>query len=562
MKLPFETGEIKLKFILTDLLIISLITFFLIFIFHTVRGLSVTGTGPEFVPVPSRLPLYALLSLTRVGVALIFSLFIAIIYGYLAYRFQSLERILIPVLDVFQSIPVLSFMPAVTMIVFSLLGGTRFSLEVSSIILILTGQVWNLIFAFYSSLKTAPPEIFETANAFRLNPLLMFFKVELPITVPSLIYNLMLSSAGGWFFLMACEMLVIGAKIYPLPGLGSFIYFESQSGNLQLVILGFAFMFFIIIFLHFFLWMPLLAWSEKFKLEQVGIPFERESRLYEVLKRSYIFNFLRNLAFSLSEKFYRINLFKGRGLKIPINYILTLSVTLLFLYIFYKIFPLFRSVKIKDIKILLESSLFSFVRVWLSLLLAVCIATPLGVFLGRRRRELRYWDPIVQIGASIPASSLFPVLISLSQKLNYPHEINIYIFLFLSGFWYILFNAMAGASKIPSDFIELVKIHRIKTIPSWKYITLPCLSSDLLTGIITASGGVWNATVVAEYFVFREKVFLVNGIGSLITSSSLGGDTARVFLATLAMATIVLLVNRLIWKRLYRIVHEKFRMEV
>ncbi len=399
------------------------------------------------------IPLYGLYSISRIFIALFISLGIALTYGYAAAHSRIMERVLVPLLDVLQSIPVLSFMPAVVVSFTSFFGGSRLALELSSIVLIVTGQVWNLIFAFYSSIKSVPEYLCEASDAFKLNAFMKFLKIELPFAVPSLAWNAMLSVAGGWFFLMACEMLVIGDRSYIMPGIGAYIYTASQQGKMVEVACGVLFILIVIVLTDAIVWRPVFAWVSKFKPDLThGEEEKSESFILDAVQHSRLFSLARDAAGWLSqwiiEQSTRFKSMPRESGSIPWIFIISLA-GMLFAVLYYS-FELLRGVNISLVLQLPGAALSSLARVLGALFISLALALPLGIYAGMRKRLSRRIQPVIQILASIPATAFFPIIIMFSHRLHLPHEFNALVLLVLSSQWYILFNVLAGASTIPT----------------------------------------------------------------------------------------------------------------
>jgi NitT/TauT family transport system permease protein len=520
---------------------------------------------------PSALPRYAFYSLVRMIVAYLLSLFFAVGYGYFAAYHKRLEAPMLAILDILQSIPVLSFLPGVMLAMVSLFPSRQLGVEFGSILLIFTGQVWNMAFSFYASLKAVPRELMEASTVYRFSRIQRFFELELPQGTIGLVWNSMVSVAGGWFFLMACEMFVLGKRDFRLPGLGSYLQSAAGAGNTTAITWGIVTMIGLVVLIDQLVWRPAIAWSDKFKLEQVESTGAHSSPILNLLRKSPLLARLRASATTpLMEHLY-ISAARHRrpqGEQTPPSSwqkgLLILAGMIALLLILHGVFQgalLLRGITRADILTTLASAGATFLRVVASLVISSAWTIPAGVAIGFNPRLARIAQPIAQVAASVPATALFPVLllglISLGGGLN----TGSILLMLLGTQWYILFNVIAGAIAIPSEFREVADIFRFSRIDRWRTVILPAIFPYLITGLVTASGGAWNASIVAEYFHFKGQVLSTFGLGAEISSATDAGNFALLLLATIVMATLVVSVNRLVWRPLYRRAETRYRLE-
>ncbi|PMQ01903.1 MAG: ABC transporter permease [Dictyoglomus sp. NZ13-RE01] len=517
---------------------------------------------------PTKLPLYAIYSLIRMIFAYILSFIFTLVYGYLAAYNKRLEKILIPLLDILQSIPVLSFLPPVFMAVLALFPGSKLGLEIVSIILIFTGQVWNMVFSFYQSLISIPRDLREASKILKLNPWQRFWYLELPYSAIGLLWNSMMSVAGGWFFLMACEMFTITNQEIVLPGIGSYLSFSAMKGDLNKIIYGLLTLITVIILIDQLVWRPLTAWSQKFKMEFTKGD-EVESTILIWYRRSQIVNIIRErIAHPLREK---INMFfvkkyiqeakqisnPSKLIKIFNNIILALII-LLVIRGAIGLGNLIIQLPLETWKQIIFSAFMTFLRVAVAVTIGLAWTLPVGVKIGMNPKLAKIFQPIVQIVASVPATAVFPVI--LMFLINTAGGLNLasILLMLLGTQWYLLFNIIAGAMSIPKDLIEVSLLLKINKWEKWKTLILPCVFPYLVTGGITAMGGAFNATIVSEYVQFGNKIIKTIGLGALITEASSTGNNALLAGATLTMALMVVAINRLFWKRLFKLSEEKY----
>ena len=520
---------------------------------------------------PMALPGYAAYSLARIAVAYGLSLAFTLVYGYIAAYNPKAERFMIPLLDVLQSIPVLSFLPGVMLAMVALSPKRQLGLEFGAILLIFTGQVWNMAFSFYSSLKSIPKEMRETARIFRFSPWQRFTQVELPFAAIGLVWNSMMSVAGGWFFLMACEMFVLGSKDFRLPGLGSYLQTAASAGDTSAILWGISVMIAIIVLLDQLVWRPVIAWAEKFKMEQVESRHLPHSWVLEILRRSKSLGHLQQLAFvPLAESLELYLARKSRARHRPAQVpkwgkwtVVALGATFLLavLYAVGGAASMLAQLDRSEVAQLVKAAGATFLRVNLALFLGAAWTIPVGVAIGLSPRLARVAQPIAQVAASVPATALFPVVLLAIVKAGGGLGIGSIVLLLLATQWYILFNVIAGAMAIPADLKEAAVVFRLTGWERWRSLILPGIFPYLITGLLTASGGAWNASIVAEYFRFNGQTISTIGLGATISHATDSGNFTLLLAATCVMATIVVVINRLVWRRLYTLAETRFTLQ-
>jgi NitT/TauT family transport system permease protein len=553
-----------------------------LFVFAAIFGVYAIGRswlGPvqpqaHISQNPRDLPLYALYSLVRIGVAYALSLVFALAYGYIAASSRRAEIIMVPLLDILQSIPVLSFLPGVMLAMVAIFPHSQFGVELGSILLIFTGQVWNIAFSFYSSLKTVPRELHEAAVIYRFSRWQRFAQLDLPFSTIGLVWNSMMSVAGGWFFLMACEMFVLGSRDFRLPGLGSFLQTAASHGNTRAILWGVAAMIAVIVLLDQLVWRPIIVWADKFKFEQVESSGAAQTTLLNLIGRASIVLRLYRLLIQpvfdwLSRTFTvgarraaeTLSAPKQHRLRRWVGYLLAAGVLIGLGFAVFHAARELSGLHREDYWELLESAALTFLRVNTALILGALWTVPAGVAIASNPRLARIAQPLVQMAASIPATALFPIILLFLLRLRGGLEIAAMLLMLLGTQWYILFNVIAGAMAIPTDLKEAAQIYRFSSWDRWRHLTLPGIFPYLVTGMVTASGGAWNASIVAEYFHFQGRIVSTAGLGSTISSASDAGRFDVLLASTLIMATIVVLINRLLWRRLYRLASSRFKLE-
>jgi NitT/TauT family transport system permease protein len=546
---------------------------------YGVYAIGHTWLGPvpaqvEISQSPRALPLYALYSLVRLGLAYGLSMLFALAYGYVAARSKQAEIVLIPLLDILQSIPVLSFLPGVMLAMVALFPHSQLGIEFGSIILIFTGQVWNIAFSFYSSLKGIPRELREAAIIYRFGRWQRFVELDLPFSTIGLVWNSMMSVAGGWFFLMACEMFVLGNRDFRLPGLGSFLQTAASHGNTRAILWGLAAMVTVIVLLDQLIWRPVIAWADKFKFEQVETAKAATHNLLTLLGRaSFVIRIFRlvvrpvidwitiNIAVGARRAAATFPVAKHKGTRRSVLIVLAAVILVGLGFAVFHAARELSDLSRADYFTLLRSAGFTLLRVNAALLIGALWSVPVGVAIGFSPRLARIAQPLAQIAASIPATALFPVILLFLIKFRGGLELAAMLVMLLGTQWYILFNVIAGAMAIPTDLKEASSIFRFGSWDRWRYLILPGIFPYLVTGLVTASGNAWNASIIAEYFHFQGRIVSTIGLGSAISRASDAGRFDLLLAATLVMATIVVLINRLLWRRLYRLASTRFKLE-
>lgn len=514
---------------------------------------------------PVNLPYYAWLSVLRQFLAYLLSLGFSITYGYVASHNKRLEPIMISLLDILQSVPVLSFMPGVILGLMALFPYGRVGIELGSIVLIFTGQVWNMAFSVYSSMSSLPREFREASEIFNLTPLQRFLYVELPYSTIGLVWNSMMSVAGGWFFLMACEMFTLGERDFRLPGLGSYLQLAAIEGDTEAVLMGLATMIAIIVIIDQLVWRPLIAWSQKFKVELATEEIIPTSIVLTVIERSTLILRIGGVINTLMEKisagFSRTTPRKSRGKSPFILRIIIIGILALILgYASIRLFLLISGIPVNKWGEIMINDLFTLFRVSIAVVLSILWTLPLGVFIGTNPRLSSVMQPLVQILASIPATAVFPIILIWLLSMRGGLSIASILLMLLGTQWYLLFNIIAGAMSIPADLKEAADVFQLKGVERWRKLIIPAVLPYLVTGGITATGGAWNASIVSEYVHFRGQILTVRGLGAMISSSADKGDISLLAGSTIVMIITVTLINRFFWRRLYWLAEEHYSL--
>ena len=548
-------------------------------IFFTIVSTGTYWLGKPVPVVPishsiGALPVYAFYSIVRISIAYLLSLVFAVSYGYVAAYNPRIEPWMVAVLDILQSIPVLSFLPPVVLAMVALVPGHQMGIEMGVILLIFTGQVWNLAFSFYSSLKSIPREMIEASRIFRYSAWQRFWQLEMPYSAIGLVWNSIVSVAGGWFALIACEMFTMGDRNFQLPGLGSYLQTATADGDIRALVSGFAVVILIVVATDQLVWRPLIAWSDKFKFEQVESADRVTSPILELLRRSSLFSTLpgRILA-RIEEPIYR-RMSQSKECRVvhpldeekkrkpsPFLWTLASAAILVVLWGAAQAVVMLRTVTWPDLRLLLEGAAATFLRVNAALLISAAWTVPVGVAIGFNPRLARIVQPLAQVMASVPATAFFPILLIGLVKIGGGLGIGSIALMLLGTQWYILFNVIAGAMSIPSDLREVASLYRFTRWQRWTRLILPGIFPYLITGMVTASGGAWNASVFAEYSHVADRTLQTIGLGAQIDAATDTGRFPILLLATIMISLMVVTMNRLVWRRLYRLAETRYKLE-
>ncbi len=517
---------------------------------------------------------YAFFSLVRVTAGYLFSLAFTLVYGYMAAKSRLAEPVLIPLLDILQSVPVLGFMPGLVLALVGIFPNSNLGLELAAILMIFTGQGWNMVFSFYSSLKTVPTELRDVSRLFHLNKMETLRKVELPFAANGLLWNSMLSMAGGWFFLMVIESFSLGNKDFRLPGIGSYMAVAYEQGDVAAILSGIGTMFILIALVDRCVWAPLVVWSERFKMDTSSRGIATRSMVLDWLKKSrfiaafdertseWKFEFQKRLT-KLSKKVWKPSL--NRRVRSSFPFLLRLVLAGLGLAILVY--------GIRSMAILLAATpglvwlgylrdtFFTLLRVTAAVILGSIWTIPLGVMIGTSPRLTRKMQPVVQVVASFPAPMLFPILTSLLLVAGISIEFGAVVLMVFASQWYILFNVIAGATQIPRTMLDVAEVFQLRGIHYWRSIVIPAIFPSLLNGWITAAGGAWNACIVSEFVERGNQTVAATGIGAAITEAARAGNFPMLAGAILMMVTTVVLINRFFWGSLYRMAETKYRFD-
>jgi len=512
------------------------------------------------------LPGYALFSLARGLAAYALSLLFTLVYGTWAAKDRVAERVLIPALDVLQSIPVLGFMPGLVLGLVAAFPRSNVGLELASVLMIFTGQAWNMAFSYYHSLRTLPPDLVEVARLARFSFWQRLRWVELPSAAIGLVWNSMMSMAGGWFFLMAAEAFVLGEHDFRLPGLGSYMSVAVARGDGAAMALAVLAMTSLVVALDQLLWRPLVAWSQKFRMEEGGESEAPQSWFLDLLRRSRLAGALRERAAGVRGGARRpAGAPSGRaGPRPRARAALSVAAFALLLgtlaYGGLRLAGLLRGVPPAEWRALAGAAGLTLARVLLSTALGTLWALPAGLAIGLSPRLSRLLQPVVQVVASFPAPMLFPAAVALLEAAGVGLGPGSVLLMLLGTQWYVLFNVVAGASAVPADLREAARLFRWGRWQRFRSLYVPAVFPHLVTGWVTAAGGAWNASIVSELVNFRGQVLSAEGLGSRISLAAARADFPSLAAAVALMAVVVVFFNRLVWRPLHHLAETRFAL--
>jgi NitT/TauT family transport system permease protein len=519
---------------------------------------------------PWDLPLYALRSTMRMLAAMAASLLFTFAFASLAAKSRRAETVLVPLLDILQSVPVLGFISITVTAFMALAPGHALGAELAAIFAIFTSQAWNMAFSFYQSLKTVPDDLKEASRSLRFSAWMRFWRLEVPFAAPALIWNMMMSMSGGWFFVVACEAINVGSTNLLLPGIGSYIAVAVSERNLTAICWAIAMMLGVILLYDQVLFRPLVAWSYRFRAGEAEETPRPRPWMLTVLQRSALIDLATKpvvAGFDASLRWSSLG--ARRQIAVPepdrprplADRLWNASLILVGLAGAAVVaFHVHRTFPTRAIVEALLLGLPTLARVLVLIALASLVWVPVGVMIGLRPRLAAAVQPVAQMLAAFPANLLFPLAVSAIVALNLDPDIWLSPLMVLGTQWYILFNVMAGASAIPRDLKDASGNLGLKGWQWWRRFALPAVFPFYLTGAITASGGSWNAAIVAEWVSWGDRHLAAHGIGAYIAEATEKGDMDRVVLGIVVMIVYVIGLNRLLWRPLFALAERKYRM--
>jgi NitT/TauT family transport system permease protein len=520
----------------------------------------------------ANLPYYAARSLLRMFIALFFSYAFSLSYAYVAARSRRWRRALIPALDILQSVPVLGFLAITVTFFVALFPGSELGFECAAIFAVFTSQAWNITFSFYHSLISQPQDFDEASKLMGLSRWKRFWTIDVPGGAIGLVWNGMMSFGGSWFFLTASELITVSNRSYTLPGVGSYVGVAEREGTLAAVVWGILTMIIIILMVNFFFWRPLVAYVEKFRNEQSESELQAKSFLLDALRRSSWPRALgrgrQALALPVNRVMGRVTGIDDQSLAVhetrrraaDVAFVVVLTIALGYALYSMLAFVATGADGLAVFGTAFQDGLITFVRVLVVVAISSVLWVPVGVWIGFNPRVAQVMQPIVQVLASFPANFIFPFAIVVFLDIGLPLNFGAIVLMALGTQWYVLFNVIAGASAVPTDLKEAMDILGVRGVDRWRRFVLPSIFPAYVTGAITAAGGAWNATIVAEYVTYNNKTLVAKGLGSFIALN--GGTThlPELFAGLLVMSLLVTGVNVLWWRRLYRLAETRFAL--
>ena len=523
----------------------------------------------------SHLPKYALFSFARGWIAYFFSFLFTVLVASWAFYDARAQRYILPALDILQSIPVLGFLPGLTLMLVAVFPHSSAGLELACVLAIFTGQVWNMVFSYFDSLRGTPGDFRMLGKLYNLNWWQRFWRLELPFGAQGLLYNSMVSMAAGWFFLSVCEAPPpINGVSLRVPGLGSYIQAATDSGDTRAKIFGMIAMGVVIIVVDRLIWWPLLVWARKFKLDDFGGSRAPKNPLQLWLARSLAVQVigaglqrLKNRVLGPAIPPSEATSLVEPGAPPPakshvgraVYLVLVWGLVALLAWGAFTLFMLLRAVTLGDWREIVVDTGFSFLRVLAAVLIGTLWTVPLGVWIGLNPKLSNRLQPFIQFAASFPSPMLYPWLVGVILFLHGTLQTGAVLLILFGTQWYILFNVAGSAAAIPNDIISCAAILRLKGWDRWTKFLLPAVLPGLVTGWITAAGGAWNATIVSEIVSIGNTTYTATGLGAYITTASNASNFPGLTAAVIVMAVVVVAINRVLWKRLQNLANDRCR---
>jgi NitT/TauT family transport system permease protein len=555
-----------------DLIALLLIAAGAVLIVHGADQMGRTLPELRAAPIvldPARLPGYALLTTLRMFAAIIASLLFTFVVATLAAKSKKAEMIIIPALDILQSVPVLGFLTFTLTFFMGLFPGRELGVECASIFLVFTAQAWNMAFSFYQSLRTLPEDLDEVSRQFGLSPWRRFVRLELPFATPALVWNTMMSMSGGWFFVVASEAITVGKTTIMLPGIGSWLAVAIDRQDLGAVGWAVLAMGVVILLYDQLLFRPIVAWADRFRFEQTASQEEPRSWFLDVLRRARLLSRLSRpitaaLRAAPALPTVKIPMPRTPGPRLSQALdriwigliVLALAMAALTLWRYVSV-----TISLGEAEQAFGLGLLTLFRVLVLIALASLIWVPVGVWIGLRPAWAERIQPIAQFLAAFPANVLFPfaVMLIVAGRLN--PDVWLSPLMILGTQWYILFNVIAGASALPNDLKEVANIFHVRSWQWWRDVVLPGIFPYYITGALTASGGSWNASIVAEVVSWGHTTLRAAGLGSFIADATARGDYPRVAVGIAVMSFFIILLNRTVWRPLYAFANRRLRLD-
>jgi NitT/TauT family transport system permease protein len=527
---------------------------------HTIATPLTAIQGTPIHLNPAYLPGYALRTAARMVAALFFSILFTFTYATLAAKSRRAGRLLIPILDILQSVPILGFLSFTVLFFLGLFPGQEMGAELASIFVIFTSQAWNMAFSFYQSLTTLPADLQEAARSFRLSPWQKFWRLDVPFAIPGLVWNTMLSMSAGWFFVVASEAVTVGHTTFALPGIGSYVATALEERDLRAIVYAILAMLVVILLYDQLIFRPLVAWSDKFRFETTASVSAPEPWMLKLLRRTRLFRSLGEAVGTVVSNIFRLRLGRSATVQLDENRapsklldgLWYAAIATLALYAGWQVVSFVATtLHWRDFGTALLMGVYTMTRVIVLMVIAALVWVPIGVWIGLRPKATRIAQPIAQFLAAFPANLLFPPVVVAIVFFHVNASIWLSPLMLIGTQWYILFNVIAGAAAFPGDMKEAAANFRVHGWLWWRKVMIPGILPYFITGAITASGGAWNASIVAEVASWGKTNLVAQGLGAYIAQATASGDTPRIVLGVVVMSGFVVIFNRLLWRPLY-----------
>ncbi|MEQ4513031.1 ABC transporter permease [Dickeya zeae] len=531
--------------------------------------LSILDASPVRLDI-ALLPEYALRTTLRMFVALAVSLLFTLVIATLAAKSRKAEMVIIPALDILQSVPVLGFLTFTVTFFMGLFPGRQMGVECAAIFAIFTSQAWNMAFSFFQSLRTLPGDLSEVSQQFGFSPWRRFIRLELPFAIPGLVWNMMMSMSGGWFFVVASEAITVGNTTVSLPGIGSWLALAIAQENLTAIAWAVVAMTVVIVLYDQLLFRPVVAWADKFRFEQTASQKRPRSWVYDLVRRTHISTAIINV---LSWPFYTLAALRWPSVprflrhtpsprynKITDRLWLALVIIGVLAGVVQLVQYIGASLGMADVIAVFGMGLATLARVVVLIALASVIWVPIGVWIGLQPSVAERLQPLAQFLAAFPANVLFPFAVILIAGFNLNPDIWLSPLMVLGTQWYILFNVIAGTAALPTDLLEAARIYGIRRWQWWRQVALPGIFPYYVTGALTASGGSWNASIVSESISWGKQHLEATGLGAYIANATTAADFHQVALGIAVMSVFVIAFNRLLWRPLYQFAERRLRL--
>lgn len=559
--------------LLAEGMLVAAIALLALFVFYSAgqmnQPLSVLDSAPVSLDL-AHLPSYTLRTTLRMFAALFVSFVFSIVIATLAAKSRRAAMVILPALDILQSVPVLGFLTFTVVFFMSIFPGRQWGLECAAVFAIFTSQVWNMTFGFYQSLRTVPNDLYDVSRQFSFSPWQRFIKVELPFGMPGLVWNMMMSMSGGWFFVVASESITVGDSTVNLPGIGSWLALAIQQKDISAISWAVLAMVGVIVLYDVLFFRPIVAWADKFRFEQTASHKRPRSRVYDLFRSTRLVPLLFASLRSVSDWIPAVRMPRLARIGFTINarwhrYLdlawIALVVSACMTGIYQLACFIGTTLGVEEVVNVFGLGLATLARVAVLIVLASLVWVPVGVWIGLNPRWAERLQPVAQLLAAFPANILFPFAVVTIVALKLNPDVWLSPLMILGTQWYILFNVIAGASALPTDLLEASRVFRVRGWQWWRKVVLPGVFPYYVTGALTAAGGSWNASIVAEAVSWGSDHLYASGLGSFIAQATTAGDFQRVALGIVVMSVFVVGFNSLLWRPLYRFAERRLRID-